>query len=65
VNLSVKIPAENNTTYNVRYLFEHEGGKVYRFNDADRYVYFTNCTGNIAAFKTDSTEPVQTIVKRQ
>ena len=44
---------ENNQTYKVEYLFEHEGCKVYRFLDRGYYVYFTNCNGQAIA-KTDS-----------
>ena len=33
----------NNSTYQVEYLFEHEGCKVYRFMDMGHYIYFTNC----------------------
>lgn len=40
-------PPKNNNTYNVEYLFEHEGCKVYRFRDRGQYVYFTNCKGEI------------------
>ncbi|WP_276480151.1 DUF4884 domain-containing protein [Paraflavitalea pollutisoli] len=47
-------PSENNGTYRVQYLFEHEGCKVYRFYDMGNYVYFTNCPGEAIA-KTDST----------
>ncbi|MEP7372569.1 MAG: DUF4884 domain-containing protein [Chitinophagaceae bacterium] len=47
--------SENNKTYNVDYLFEHDGCKVYRFYDHGNYVYFTNCRGEAIA-KTDSTE---------
>jgi Domain of unknown function (DUF4884) len=47
--------SENNKTYDVDYLFEHDGCKVYRFNDRGHYVYFTNCNGE-AITKTDSTE---------
>ena len=47
--------AENNQTYKVAYLFEHEGCKVYRFRDRGIYVYFTNCNGETIA-KNDSTE---------
>lgn len=47
-------PAENNGTYKVSYLFEHDGCKVYRFVDKGTYVYFTNCRGEAVA-KTDST----------
>ena len=47
-------PPENNKTYNVEYLFEHDGCKVYRFNDNGNYVYFTNCNGQ-SMVRTDST----------
>ena len=47
--------SENNKTYEVDYLFEHEGCKVYRFYDRGNYVYFTNCEGE-AIVKTDSAE---------
>ena len=46
-------PPKNNSTYNVEYLFEHEGCKVYRFFDRGCYVYFTNCNGQTIA-RTDS-----------
>lgn len=56
--------SDNNKTYKVDYLFEHEGCKVYRFNDNGNYVYFTNCTGDVTAISTDSTKTrVETIVK--
>jgi hypothetical protein len=45
----------NNATYDVDYLFEHDGCKVYRFYDRGHYVYFTNCKGETIAM-TDSTE---------
>ncbi|HMH23932.1 MAG TPA: DUF4884 domain-containing protein [Puia sp.] len=51
----VTAPPQNNTTYKVEYLFEHEGCKVYRFFDRGNYVYFTNCNGE-AINKSDSTE---------
>lgn len=55
---------QNNDTYQVDYLFEHDGCKVYRFRDKDNYVYFTNCTGDVTAISKDSTATrVQTIVK--
>lgn len=47
-------PSENNDSYRVQYLFEHDGCKVYRFYDKGNYVYFTNCNGETIA-KTDST----------
>ena len=47
---------ENNQTYDVEYLFEHEGCKVYRFSDMGHYVYFTNCKGDVTSIKNDSTQ---------
>lgn len=48
-------PADNNKTFTVDFLFEHDGCKVYRFYDRGSYVYFTNCTGDATAIKNDST----------
>ena len=47
--------ADNNESYRVQYLFEHDGIKVYRFHDRGNYIYFTNCEGNTMAIKNDST----------
>lgn len=55
---------QNNDTYQVDYLFEHDGCKVYRFRDMGNYVYFTNCSGDVTAIKNDSTAArVQTIIR--
>jgi hypothetical protein len=48
--------ADNNKTYSVEYLFEHDGCKVYRFMDNGNYVYFTNCKGDVTSIKNDSTQ---------
>lgn len=50
-----KAAAANNSSYEVEYLFEHEGCKVYRFLDAGNYVYFTNCQGTVTSIENDST----------
>lgn len=50
-------PTENNRTYKVDYLFEHDGCKVYRFADKGYYVYYTNCNGQAVA-RTDSTQVI-------
>ncbi len=55
--------SQNNKTYEVDYLFEHDGCKVYRFYDKGNYVYFTNCRGE-AIVKTDSTEIRNTIIRQ-
>ena len=46
--------SENNRTYEVSYLFEHDGIKVYRFFDMGNYVYFTT-RGDVTSIKNDST----------
>lgn len=46
----------DNQTYQVDYLFEHEGCKVYRFVDHGNYVYFTNCNGDVTSIENDSTQ---------
>jgi hypothetical protein len=51
-----KVTPENNKTYQVDFLFEHDGCKVYRFNDSGNRVYFTNCNGDVTSIKSDSTE---------
>lgn len=53
--ISKSTPA-NNRSYDVDYLFEHEGCKVYRFNDMGRYIYFTNCSGDVTSVLNDSTQ---------
>ena len=48
--------AANNTDYEVSYLFEHDGCRVYRFYDtwSGSYVYFTT-QGDVTAIPNDST----------
>lgn len=46
--------SENNSTYTVSYLFEHDGCKVYRFYDKGNYVYFTT-RGDVTSITNDST----------
>jgi len=48
--------AENNKTYEVDFLFEHDGCKVYRFYDCGNFVYFTNCQNNVSSIVNDSTQ---------
>lgn len=47
--------ASNNKTYDVEYLFEHDGCKVYRFLDKGAWVYFTNCNNTATSYIKDST----------
>jgi hypothetical protein len=59
-------PSQNNRTYEVSYLFEHDGCKVYRFYDMGNYVYFSNCKGNVTAISSDSARSrVHTIVNNE
>lgn len=46
-------PSSNNKDYNVSYLFEHDGCKVYRFMDGSNCVYFTSCRGE-TSYQQDS-----------
>ena len=45
--------SENNQTYEVSYLFEHDGVKVYRFWDG-RTVYYTDARGKTSWTETHS-----------
>jgi hypothetical protein len=58
-----KVNPENNKTYEVEFLFEHEGCKVYRFRDLGNYVYFTNCKGDVTNVNSDTTQ-IKTITNR-
>lgn len=48
-------PSDNNDSYTIQYLFQHDGVKVYRFYDKGNYVYFT-IRGDVTSIKTDSTK---------
>lgn len=52
---------DNNPSYKVEYLFEHDGCKVYRFMDMGNYVYFTNCQGDVTSIENDSIRIVNKI----
>ncbi|WP_430816260.1 DUF4884 domain-containing protein [Carboxylicivirga sp. RSCT41] len=56
-------PATNNADYQVSYLFEHDGCKVYRFCDEGRYVYFTTVNSDITVIPNDSTVITNTVRK--
>lgn len=53
VPVSTAVP-QNNQTYKVDFLFEHDGCRVYRFQDMGAYVYFTSCNGETARIEADS-----------
>lgn len=55
-----KQPPANNATYQVEYLFEHDGCKVYRFYDRGNVVYFTSCNGQTTNIMSDSTDTKRT-----
>ena len=63
------VTPNDNQTYKVEYLFEHEGCKVYRFLDDGHYVYYTNCnsgvTSDVTSIENDSihTRVVNTVRK--
>lgn len=43
----VRTEKTNNPSASVDFLFEHDGCRVYRFEDAWRYHYFSDCRGSI------------------
>lgn len=45
----------NNSTYQVEYLFEHEGC---------HYIYFTNCKGDVTSIESDSVRTVNRISRK-
>lgn len=49
-----KVKPVNNPSYDVEYLFDYDGCKVYRFYDMGNYVYFTNCNGQVTSISNDS-----------
>ena len=64
IPVSSSTPVDNQT-YQVDYLFEHEGCKVYRFLDHGQFVYFTNCNSDVTSIENDSihTRVVNTVRK--
>jgi hypothetical protein len=46
--------ASNNKDYKVSFLFEHDGCKVYRFEDRGEFIYFTSCNGETMKTQTDT-----------
>lgn len=49
------VTPKNNRFYEVEYLFEHDGCKIYRFQDGANRVYFTNCRGETVSFQDSTT----------
>jgi hypothetical protein len=47
-------PSANNKDYKVSFLFEHDGCKVYRFEDRGEFIYFTSCNGETMKTQTDT-----------
>lgn len=57
-----QVYSTTNRNYTLDLLFEHEGCKVYRFKDGERFVYWTDCRGKLETAYQDSnkyrSEPV-------
>ena len=47
-------PSANNKDYKVSFLFEHDGCKVYRFEDRGEFIYFTSCNGETMKTQRDT-----------
>lgn len=41
------VSTETKGEFKIEFLFEHEGCKVYRFNDGGHYIYYSDCRGQI------------------
>lgn len=41
--------------FKIDFLFEKDGCKVYRFKDGGRYIYWSNCSGNMQSNYYQST----------
>lgn len=54
----------NNPAYKVEYLFEHEGCKVYRFEDRGNWIYYTNCQGE-TIMQPDSSAAIRNTTNRK
>lgn len=55
---------DNNFTYEVSYLFTHDGCDMYRFWDRGQFVYFTNCKGESTAVSDSSRVTTRTAIIR-
>lgn len=55
---------QNNDSYTISYLFEHDGVKVYRFYDMGNYVYFTT-KGEVTSIKNDSTAQRTIVIPKE
>ncbi|RHJ68442.1 DUF4884 domain-containing protein [Bacteroides thetaiotaomicron] len=49
---TIKTNDEVITEKEVKFLFEYDGVKVYRFHDCGRYIYFTNTSGKVEYERT-------------
>jgi hypothetical protein len=63
IPLQSKAP-QNNNSYTISYLFEHDGVKVYRFYDMGNYVYFTT-KGEVTSIKNDSTAQRTIVIPKE
>lgn len=55
--------ANKGKSYDVRLLFEVDGVKVYRYQDGDHYIYFTNANGITRTERTVRTGKVTRTVQ--
>ena len=49
-----KMKVSSTGKYDIQYLFEYDGCKVYRFTDNSNYIYFTNCSNDAVCMQGDS-----------
>lgn len=51
---------EKKGEFTVEFLFEQNGCKMYRFEDGDRYIYWSDCSGKTQINYTTQTGTVRT-----
>lgn len=47
LNIGKPIESTKQNDFEIEFLFEKDGCKIYRFYDAGRYIYWSNCAGNM------------------
>ncbi len=64
-NQSKEQVVTNNPAFDVEFLFEHDGCKVFRFYDGGHIHYYTTCQGSVTSVedKSGNPEEISTIVK--
>ena len=61
------IESTKQNDFEIEFLFEKDGCKIYRFYDVGRYIYWSNCSGNTQynyMYNQFSTDKMQSFTNR-